>query len=382
VSEHSLDLIKLLEETSFEPSFRPSSPPMGETVLDERPQWLIDAADLLAEPDPGPTPWLVDDLIIEGALIAAVGRWKTTKSYGLLELCLAVATGRPAFGKLAVQNPGPVVFVNEESGRAALWRRLDALCRGRATDPEQLRRRLYVAPNARVKLDDLGWQNELVSVGRDLQPRLILFDPLARMKSAVRDESAQNEMATVLEFLRYLRDQTGAAVGFVQHTGHQGEHMRGSSDLESVWETRLAWKRDGESPVVTVESAHREAESIGAISYRIDWDHETRSMRFELETDPVDDQVGTYLLEHPEASANEVFEAVGGNRGKVLAAVKRLRAQGGTEESVPPRNHPPRGPSGVVPPDPPPPLGGGVGVPPSGPGTGFPVPPPDDEGAK
>ena len=30
---------------------------------------------------------------------------------------------------LAVPNPGPVVFVNEESGKAALWRRLDALSR-------------------------------------------------------------------------------------------------------------------------------------------------------------------------------------------------------------------------------------------------------------
>jgi RecA-family ATPase len=88
--------------------------------------WLIDAADLLAEPDPGPTPWLVDRLIVERAIVAAVGRWKTTKSYGLLDICISVATGRPAFGSLEIPEPGPVVFVNEESGRAALWRRLDA----------------------------------------------------------------------------------------------------------------------------------------------------------------------------------------------------------------------------------------------------------------
>jgi hypothetical protein len=41
--------------------------------------WLIDAANLLAEPDPGPTPWLVENLIVDSALVACVGRWKTTK---------------------------------------------------------------------------------------------------------------------------------------------------------------------------------------------------------------------------------------------------------------------------------------------------------------
>jgi hypothetical protein len=200
-------------------------------------QWLLDAAELLSEPDPGPTPWLVSDLIVDGALIAVVGRWKTAKSYGVLELCIAVATGRPAFGAFAVPAPGRVIFVNEESGKAALWRRLDALCRGRATDPESLRDCLYVAPNARVKLDDPGWQEQLLEYGRELEPRLIVFDPLARMKAPSRKENVQEEMAPLIEFMRELRDATGAGVLFVHHTGHQGEHMRGASDLESAWET-------------------------------------------------------------------------------------------------------------------------------------------------
>jgi hypothetical protein len=222
--------------------------------------WYMDAAALLAEPDPGPTPWLVDQLIVDRALVAVVGRWKTTKWYGVLDLCIAVATGRPAFGTFAVPEPGPVVFVNEESGKAALWRRLDALCRGRAIDPEELRGRLFVAPNAGVKLDDEEWQDRICGLYA-LRPRLIVFDPLARMKAPTRDESAQKEMAGVVEFMRDLRERHETTVLFVHHTGHQGEHMRGSSDLESAWETRLRWKRDGQASVVTVESEHREAEA-------------------------------------------------------------------------------------------------------------------------
>ena len=82
--------------------------------------WLIDAAALLAEGDPGPTNMLVEDLITDQALTAAVGKWKTTKSYGMLDICISVATGLPAFGRFAIPEPGPVVFVNEESGRRAL----------------------------------------------------------------------------------------------------------------------------------------------------------------------------------------------------------------------------------------------------------------------
>jgi AAA domain len=310
------------------------------------PPWFVDAAALLAEPDPGPTPWLVENLIVDRALVAVVGRWKTTKSYGVLDLCIAIATGRPAFGVHAIPEPGPVVFINEESGKAALWRRLDALCRGRATNPEELRGRLLVAPNVGVKLDDEEWQDRLIRLYDSVQPRLIVFDPLARMKAPARNESAQNEMAGVIEFLRELREQAHAAVLFVHHTGHQGEHMRGSSDLESAWETRLRWKRDGQSPVVTIESEHREAEPAPPFEYRIAWDGLTRSMRFEAVEDPFLVFVRDYLATHPEASGNEVYKAAEGrddrpHKSKVHKLVKSI-LEGGSGR----RNHP-----GTTPPE-------------------------------
>ena len=55
-----------------------------------------------------------------------------------------------------------------------MWRRLDALCRGRAIDRDRLDG-LFLAANQRVKLDDEGWQRELLAQGRDLTPRAFLF---------------------------------------------------------------------------------------------------------------------------------------------------------------------------------------------------------------
>jgi hypothetical protein len=293
--------------------------------------WLTDAADLLAEPDPGPTRYLVHHLIVEKAIVAAVGRWKTTKSYGMLDICIAVATGRPAFGTLAIPEPGPVLFINEESGRAALWRRLDALCRGRGIPPEDLRGLLHVAANARVKLDDPSWQARLIVDAKAIGPRLIVLDPLVRMKGVGRDESAQKEMDVVVEFVRELREETGSAVCFVHHTGHQGEHMRGSSDLESVWETRLRWKRDGQSPLVDIESEHREAEAGPVVRYRIGWDTETRSMRFDADTAPsLADRIVAHLLEHGAGTTDEVQKGVGVRKSDVLRTLEQLETAGTT----------------------------------------------------
>jgi hypothetical protein len=286
---------------------------------------------------------LVEGLIVESAIVAAVGRWKTTKSYGMLDISISIATGRPAFGQLTIPHPGPVVFVNEEAGRAAAWRRLDALCRGRNIDPEELRGRLLVSASARVRLDDLEWQNRILELASSVEARLMVFDPLARMKAPGRNESAQNEMAAVIEFVRDLRDETMTAVAFVHHTGHQGIQMRGTSDLESVWETRLTWTRDGQAAEVKLTSEHRDAEPA-EYRYRIDWDAQSRTMRFPLVEDALEARVRAALEADPEASANDIHKELGGKRTDVLRVVKELRG-GGSHLG----NHPGTTPAGQAP---------------------------------
>jgi hypothetical protein len=88
--------------------------------------------------------------------------------------------------------PGPVLLILEESGRAALHRRLDMLVRGRAIDPARLSY-LYFAANKRVRLDDSGWRQRLLDAVDAREWRLIVFDPLARVKGAV-DENVQREI--------------------------------------------------------------------------------------------------------------------------------------------------------------------------------------------
>jgi RecA-family ATPase len=254
-----------------EDDVRKTSEPVG--PLD----WLGRASDLLEEPDPGPTPFLVEELIVEQAIAAVVGAYKVAKSYTLLELAVAIVAGRAAFDAYAVPQTGPVVMVMEESGRAAFHRRLDALRRGYALDSAKLAE-LYFAANHGVRLNERDWQERLLLAGVTLEPRAIMLDPLVRLKGATVDEDRQREMGPVLDFMRRLRDESGAAVLYSHHTGHKGTTQRGSSDLEGYWESRLQIEKDEKEGTRTVTADHREAESGYSFRFLLHFDGESRSL--------------------------------------------------------------------------------------------------------
>ncbi len=295
--------------------------------------WLEDAASLLAEPDPGPTPYLVESLIVDQAIAMIPGPAKARKTWTALELAVSIHTGRPAFGEFAIPQPGPVIVVLEESGRAAFHRRLSALARGNAIEtPEFVG--FHFATNRGVRLDDHGWQEKLLKAAAAIEPRAIFLDPLVRMKGAGRDENAEKEMGPVLEFMRELREQSGAAVVFVHHTGHIGNHARGTSDFEGYWESRLGIAPTKTPATTSVTPQHREAEQPDPFKWRFGWDSVTRSVRLTLDAEDAEalkrKKVRAYLEAHPDASANEVHREVGGRRTDILALVSDVR-EGGSD---------------------------------------------------
>jgi RecA-family ATPase len=303
------------------------------STFDQLEPWLEPASDLLNEPDPGPTPFLVADLLVAKAIGVIGGQWKAWKTWLELELAIAIVTGRDAFGRFPVPDPGPVILVLEESGREALHRRLGALARGNAIAPVDLVD-LHFSSNRRVRLDDLEWQKRLREAVETIEPRAVFLDPLARMKAPGRNENEQMEMAPLLDFMRFLRDEGGCAVVFVHHTGHEGKHLRGSSDLESYWESKIMLERKPDADKATFSSAHREAEASAEHRFQLAWDHETRSVRLRLTEDEqqleVVAKVAAYLDDHPDASANEVANALEGvRRERLLRAVRHLRDEEG-----------------------------------------------------
>ncbi len=280
---------------------------------------FLEPADaLLREPDPGQTPFAVDGLLVASALGALQGSYKVGKTWLLLDLARAIVTGAPAIGRFAVPEPGPVILVLEESGRAALHRRLDRLARGNRLAPERLAG-LHVAANRRVRLDDPEWQERLLDAARSIRPRAIFLDPLVRLKGTAVDENVQGELAPVFDYLGHLRDETGAAVLFTHHVGHGDKtRMRGSSDLEAVWESKITLSRD-KSGVCTVSAEHREAEGTAELRYRLDWHEQSASLRLAPLDGNSDAHRSGEILEHVAANPGQSID-------QIAAAVQQRRS--------------------------------------------------------
>jgi hypothetical protein len=283
--------------------------------------WFESAADLLAETDPGPTPFLVEGLIVENAIAVVVGPPKLGKTWLLLDLAIAVATGEKALGRFTVPQAGPVLIVLEESGRAALHRRLDKMVRGRALAPESLGE-FFFAANRRVRLNDDAWRKRLLEVASARPWRLIAFDPFARVKGAEVEENSQREIGPVLDFLRELRDASSAAVAYVHHTPHDGTRQRGSSDLESHWESKLTLLDDDG---VVLRAEHREAEAVGPLRVRATFDRATETLCLCVPVDERVERIEDYIREHPDASNSKIAKAVGGKYQAVLREVAEVR---------------------------------------------------------
>jgi hypothetical protein len=288
------------------------------------PSWLTWVDDLLAGPPPGETPFLIDELWVDGAIGPLLGAPKVGKTWLLLELALSVASGRPALDEFAVTQPGPVVVVLEESGLDAARRRLHAL----TTDEDSPPRMVALAANAHVRLDDEEWRRRLRAVVEEIQPRAVLLDPFVRLKGGI-DENSQRELEPVLDFLRELRDVCGSAVIFAAHTGHGGgRRIRGSSDLEAFWESKLSITARGGG--VHLAAEHRESDVRASFRYHLSAG--TREGRLHLRgvdarVNPIS-LIEQFLVENPGSSTEQIVRGVRGRAEDLRAAIKEAEATG------------------------------------------------------
>ena len=296
--------------------------------------WLVRASDLLAEPDPGPTPMLVDGLIVDHSLAAIVGRWKHGKTWGLLELGISIATGQPAFGVRSIPNPGPVILVLEESGRAALHRRLDALARGSAIAPELLRD-LHAAANQRVRLDDPDWQKRLTEAANELKARAVFLDPIARLRRAGLDENSQREYAFVIEAIRDLRENTNATVAMGRpHRPHRRQHAR-------LKRPRI---RMGIPARVQTRRQHRHhhhraprSRTRRPLAFDLAWHHETRTMRLRSSQLSTEQRCLDHLADNEPATTDEITAGINVRRTDVKRTMDSLSARGTARRQPVPR---------------------------------------------
>jgi hypothetical protein len=159
---------------------------------------------------PPPVKWLVNNLICRGDIHLEMGEPGIGKSWLTMDMCLAVAQGRPWLGH-EVMEAGRVLYVDEENPPDLIFNRLNRL----GMTPEDAKNIRYLN-NQGILLDKDP--DALVDEALEFQPHLIVLDSLTRFHAG--DEDKAGSMATLYNTaLKPLARETDAAVMLLHHAG-------------------------------------------------------------------------------------------------------------------------------------------------------------------
>jgi|WetSurSiteA1Bulk_404760.scaffolds.fasta_scaffold03726_1 hypothetical protein len=233
------------------------SPPHDASTLT-----VIPASDLKC--DSNYQPWLIERLWSMNAVGFVSGPPKSFKTWTVLEMAVAVATGLPCLGTFPVHRTGPVLLYAAEDPAAALRLRLLALARNRGLALDQIDIRVICADS--LRLDRSADREKLVATVDLHRPALIVLDPLVRLHGL--DENQAAPMADLLGHIRALQRASATAIAIVHHsrknTAHSpGQSLRGSSDLYAFVDSLVSLQR--RHGRVTLSAEHRSAPELAPI---------------------------------------------------------------------------------------------------------------------
>ena len=203
--------------------------------------------------------WLIEGLWADEAVGIVGGEPKSFKSFLVLDMAVAVASGSPCLRHFPVAHTGRVLLYAAEDALQVVRRRLEGICHLTNLNLAQLDIQVITAPS--LRLDTLEDQKRLRFTIEQLRPRLLLLDPFVRLHRI--DENASSDVAAILAYFRELQRLFHLAVVVVHHAKKAANHLRagqalrGSSEFHAWGDSNLYIKRKADHLTLTIE--HRAA---------------------------------------------------------------------------------------------------------------------------
>ena len=205
------------------------------------------------------TQWLVEGLWSDQAVGILGGEPKCCKSFLALDVAVSVASGAACLRQFPVRRSGPVLLFPAEDSLAIVRRRLEGIAAAAQVPFDSLPVQVITAPT--LRLDTPADRARLLDTVQQLQPILLILDPLIRLHRV--DENDATQIAGLLSYLRELQRQFALAVMLVHHArkdshaSRPGQALRGSSELHGWGDSNLYMRRKG--PQLTLSTEHRAA---------------------------------------------------------------------------------------------------------------------------
>lgn len=247
--------------------------------------------------------WLVEDIWMEKNVGWIAGEGKSYKSILSLDLALSVASGTPFLGRFAVNNPGPVLMVQEEDPTWRVAHRIRAMAEHKGISCLDARQKddggivfsfkesgvpLFISVGGRLTFEDTERMDALERAIASRRPRLLVLDPMFMMSAGI-DEFKAGELAPVLNTFKHWRNEYEVAMAIVHHnrksTGADTQKLYGSMALYAWSENSLLVQREGrDGGLVSIRRDIKDAPADDKIGVEfIDIDEEYRYVLKDLE---------------------------------------------------------------------------------------------------
>lgn len=266
--------------------------------------------------------WLVRDLLAAGEKAMLVAPPKAKKTFMALHLARCVATGESFLeqDEWAVDQPGPVLFVQEEHAPQQWAKRLVKVFEGAMDAP------FFFMHRSNLSLNEESHVAALIDRAKSVQARLVVIDPWQRVIPGVNENDA-GDTESAWSAIHRIAEQTGAVV-LVLHHANKGDGelsmdmARGSSRMAGEVDLILVARRLGTGIELFIEGRDVENALLGNLEIEHDQDRPHRMKRVGIRI-KVKPRSGTRLAletvlrgaERP-LTTTEVAEQVSQVRGK------------------------------------------------------------------
>ena len=217
--------------------------------------YFKDESELDNEPDPT---WLIKDLISERSTVMMYGASGSYKSFLALDICLAIATGRPTFGSATKAG---LVFYGALEGKAHLKKARRAWRFKHNIDGKIENFFVGRAPMIGVDGEIQEFGEEIMKRCKGKRPTLIIIDTLSKSMAGMNENDAA-DAGRFIQFCDSLVEEFGCTVMAIHHNGkEENRGARGSSAFLAGFDTVLEVKAVKNTKAVSVYvRKHKDAE--------------------------------------------------------------------------------------------------------------------------
>jgi len=267
--------------------------------------------------------YILEGLFSRGSVNVLYGDPGIGKTYSLLSLACCVALGKEWCG-LNTQQVNCMI-VDEESGETRLSIRLKAVLKSVTADGKTP---IFYICLAGVKLDKPTHIGRLEYLIRSLNIGLVIFDAMSDLMDG--DENDKKSVQPVMTHLRWIAEQTDAAIVLIHHSSKAGGY-RGSSAIKGSCDTMThisASHNSNKDKVLTFEvikardfepgkwsakpvwKENADGEAIFYIDSFHKWEVIPEGSKSTRKPNKYRESILEYIRENSEASLPEVIEAI------------------------------------------------------------------------